>query len=366
MKINEIAIKENLLTKGPQFVGKALPRIERLPGETMKDAISRAKSELGGVKSADNLVSPAELSALRRDPTPPSSGPAVWRNPSTGEVSNVPPPGGGRIPPRPTGPGVTIDQLRTPTNGPAAMNLDSAKRAAQASAAKKAPAPKSAETTADDLSKEIKPGADAASGRREPSIDTPSDDLAKQIKPGADAPKTTGGQQSSGGKRDPSMDQPPPAGSSSGPGIHPDWSKPPSAAAPPVININTGKESGFPWKTTAAAAAFLGPTAYNQFSPPTAPKFPYTPLSLTGDALVSAGKNFMANQNIPGIDSVTPNNGQPVAPPTQTQVDKAIKSDPANQSVTRDIERWNRDHPDNQIKESYTNELNRLVYLSRL
>ena len=142
MKINEIALNENLRTDAAKLAGKALPRIERLPGETMKDAINRVKSELGGVKSADNLVSPEELSALRRDPVPPSSGPAVWRSPSTGEVSNVPPPGGGRIPPRPTGPGVTIDQLQTPTNGPAAMNIDSAKRAAQASAAKKAPAAK--------------------------------------------------------------------------------------------------------------------------------------------------------------------------------------------------------------------------------
>jgi hypothetical protein len=80
-----------------------------------------------------------------------------------------------------------------------------------------------------------------------------------------------------------------------------------------------------------------------------------------------AGINFMKNQKIPGIDSVTPvrNNDQPVAPPTQDAVDKAIKSDPANQSVTREIDDWNKKHPDNPIKESYTNELNRMVYLSR-
>ena len=56
MKINEIALNENVWTDAAKLAGKALPRIERLPGETMKDAINRVKSELGGVKSADNLV----------------------------------------------------------------------------------------------------------------------------------------------------------------------------------------------------------------------------------------------------------------------------------------------------------------------
>jgi len=337
MKINEIALNENLLTKGAQFVGKALPRIERLPGETMIDAIKRAKSELGGVKSADNLVSPAELSALRRDPVPSSSGPAVWRNPSTGEISSVPPAGGSRVPPRPTAPGVTVDQLRTPANGTASMNINSAKRAAQASAERRAAAPKPAET--------------------------PADDLAKQIKPGADAPKTTGG------RREPGMDA-----KASDDGIKftkaeiLDMMKR-QANQTPSINIGTdaAKKSSFPWKTTAAAAAFLGPTAYNQFSPPTAPKLSNTPLSLTGDALVSAGTNYMKNQNIPGVTSVTPvsNNEQPVTPVTQDAVDTAKKTDPANQEVTQEIEKWNRDHPDNPIKESHTNELNRIVFLSR-
>jgi hypothetical protein len=54
------------------------PRIERKPGESVSDAIKRAQAEKGGAVS-----------------TPPAAqGPAVWRNPRTGEVSSTPPGGG--------------------------------------------------------------------------------------------------------------------------------------------------------------------------------------------------------------------------------------------------------------------------------
>jgi hypothetical protein len=385
MKINEIAINE-----GIEKFGKYVFNTAKNAWELANDTKALSK---GGVKSADNLVSPAELSALRRDPAPPSSGPAVWRKRGDPNFDTTPstlqgPSTGGTVP-KPIVP-ATKSRANTsaydrevrnahdmnpgmPNKGKPSAEAEAyaAEKAAQAArtAAEKQAADDWAKAFgADDLSKQIKPG-----GRADPPM-TPggqaypemiAEPLPSWLSPkGAKGSKTTGGQQSSGSKRDPSMDQPPPAGPGGGPGVHPDWSKPPT----PVININTGKESSFPWKTTAAAAAFLGPTAYNQFSPPTAPKLSNTPLSLTGDALVYAGKNFMANQNIPGVKSVTPvsNNDQPVAPPTQDAVNNAIKSDPENQAVTQEIEKWNRDHPDNQIKESYTNELNRLVYLSRL
>jgi hypothetical protein len=51
MKINEIAINENkydtILGTG-KVAGKGLPRVQRLPGETTKDAITRTRAELGG------------------------------------------------------------------------------------------------------------------------------------------------------------------------------------------------------------------------------------------------------------------------------------------------------------------------------
>ena len=371
MKINEIALNENVWTNLAPLASKALPRIERLPGETMIDAIKRAKSELGGVKSADNLVSPAELSALRRDPVPSSSGPAVWRNPSTGEISSVPPAGGGRVPPWPTTPGVTVDQLQTPANGPAAMNIDSAKRAAQASAAKKAPAAKPAETPApkpsDDLAKQIKPGADAPGVRQDPSINTPTDDLAKQIKPGADAPKTTGGRQ-----------EPSKSGQSSGENklsiddverLHKLYTTNPAAAQ--AAEKEAAKKSGIPWGKAAAATGVLGlPTAYNKLSPPDWPKAEYTPYSVLGNLGVKAGKNLWKNTDMPTVDFVDPTSNitsnADTTIPSKPQVDTAIKNDPANQEVTQQIEKWNQDHPDNPIKEAYTNELNRMVYLSRL
>jgi hypothetical protein len=54
------------------------PRIERRPGESVSDAIKRAQAEKGGAVS-----------------TPPAAqGPAVWRNPRTGEVGSTPPGGG--------------------------------------------------------------------------------------------------------------------------------------------------------------------------------------------------------------------------------------------------------------------------------
>jgi hypothetical protein len=362
MKINEIALNENVWTDAAKLAGKALPRIERLPGETMKDAITRAKSELGGVKSADNLVSPEELSALRAQAsTPSSSGPAVWTKRGDLVPSSVPP-SSPAVPSdpavwrrRPPSEPVAIPQ-RNPTSGPAAMNLQAAERMRQASAERRAAAPKPAEAPpADDWTKQV--------GSRTSETLPAADDLAQQIRPGKETPKTTGD------RREPSMNQP-----ASGENklsiddverLHKLWTTNPAAAQ--AAEKEVAKKSSFPWKTTAAAAAFLGPTAYNQFSPPTAPKLSNTPLSLTGDALVSAGKNFMANHDIPGIDSVTPvSNNQPVAPPAQDAVQKAIKSDPENQAVSKEIDDWNKKHPDNPIKESYTNELNRLVYLSRL
>ena len=392
MKINEIAINESLATRAAKLVGKALPRVERLPGETMKDAIKRTQAELSGVKSADNLVSPEEMAALRRDPVPssgpvagtntgsgfqapgrviptqantsynlnlpktsaaadpvpPSSGPAVWRRPGeTGGGSSVPPAGGGRIPPRPTGPGVTIDQLRTPTNGPAAMNIDSAKRAAQASAAKKAPAAKPAETPA--------PAAD---------------DLAQQIRPGVDTPTT------SGGRQDPSMGSPslPPLSGDDGMKFTKaeilDMMKR-QAAETPSINIGTdaAKKSSFPWKTTAAAA-IAGPKAYNLITPKDWPKLPDSVANWPLNAADTVWKNFKDNTGVPTVTSVTPADttvspDEVTPPPSPDTVNNAIKNDTENQAVTQEIEKWNREHPDNPIKEGYTNELNRIVFLSR-
>ena len=365
MKINEIAINENVWTKNAALAAKALPRIERLPGETMVDAIKRATSELGGVKSADNLASPT------------SPGPAVWRRPGeTGGGSSVPPAGGGRVPPRPTGPGVTVDQLRTPANGTASMNIDSAKRAAQTHAAKRAPAPKSAETpapksAADDLSKQIKPGADAPGQRQDPSINTPADDLAKQIRPGTDTPKTPGGRQ------EPSMNQP-----ASGENkfsiddverLQKMFKSDPAAAqaAAKEAGIDLSNPGIFrrnPWKTAAAALSL--PTVYNKLSPTDWPKAEYTPYSVLGDLGVKAGKNLWKQTDMPKVDfvdptsNITPSADAPL--PSENQVDTAIKNDPANQEVSQEIEKWNREHPDNPIKENYTNELNRMVYLSKL
>jgi len=341
MKINEIAINE-----GIEKLGKYVFNTAKNAWELANDTKALSK---GGVKSADNLVSPEELSALRRDPVPPSSGPAVWRNPSTGEVSNVPPAGGGRIPPRPTGPGVTIDQLRTPTNGPAAMNIDSAKRAAQASAQRRAAAPKSAET----------PAAKPAETPAPKPAETPVDDLAKEIKPGADKSKAPGG------REEPSMGSP-----AAAPGVHPDWSKPPPAAAPPVIHINTGKESGFPWIKSALGAAVV-PPLYNLVTPKDWPKLPDSVANWPLNAANTVWKNFKDNTGVPTVTSVTPADttvspGEVTPPPSTDTVNNAIKNDPANQAVTQEIDDWNKKHPDNPIKESYTNELNRMVYLSRL
>jgi len=375
MKINEIALNENVWTNLAPLASRALPRIERLPGETMKDAIKRATSELGGVKSADNLVSPAELSALRRDPVPPSSGPAVWTKRGDSVPSSVSPAGGGRVSPRPTGPGVTVDQLQTPANGIASMNIDSAKRAAQANAAKRAPAPKSAETpapkpAADDLSKQIKPGADAPGQRQDPSINTPADDLAKQIRPGTDTPKTPGG------RAEPSMNQP--ASGENKLSIDDVERLQKMFKSDPAAAQAAAKEAGIdlsnpgifrrnPWKTAAAALSL--PTVYNKLSPTDWPKAEYTPYSVLGDLGVKAGKNLWKQTDMPKVDfvdptsNITPSADAPL--PSEKQVDTAIKNDPANQEVSQEIEKWNREHPDNPIKESYTNELNRMVFLSR-
>ena len=71
----------------------AKPRVERRPGESVEDAIKRAQGE----KSAPT-VRPAEPApATTSAPTPASQtgqGPAVWRDPRTGEVSSTPPGGG--------------------------------------------------------------------------------------------------------------------------------------------------------------------------------------------------------------------------------------------------------------------------------
>ena len=61
--------------------------------------------------------------------------------------------------------------------------------------------------------------------------------------------------------------------------------------------------------------------------------------------------------------NITPSADAPL--PSEKQVDTAIKNDPANQEVSQEIEKWNREHPNNPIKEGYTNELNRIVFLSR-
>jgi len=309
----------------------------------MKDAITRAKSELGGVKSADNLVSPEEMAALRRDPVP-SSGPAVWRRPGeTGGGSSVPPASGGQVPPRPTAPGVTVDQLRTPANGTASMNIDSAKRAAAANAAKRAPAPKSAETPAPK------------------SAETPADDLAKQIRPGTDTPKTPSGRQ------DPGMD--PPASGENKFSI--DDVERLFKAGQPAAAQAAAKEAGIdlskpgifrrnPLKTGIGVAI---PDLYNQLSPSTAPKLPYTPGEAVIDLGKYFGKNFMANQNIPGIKSVTPvvnNQSNQKNPPTDAEIQQRVDNDP-------DMQALNKKRADAGLPplEESTNELNRLVFLSR-
>ena len=388
MKINEIAINE-----GIEKLGKYVFNTAKNAWELANDTKVFSK---GGVKSADNLASPT------------SPGPAVWRRPGeTGGGSSVPPAGGGRVPPRPAGPGVTIDQLRTPTNGVASMNLDSAKRAAQANAAKRASALKSAETPApkpaaddlarqvspaDDLSKEIKPG-----GRADPPM-TPggqaypemiAEPLPSWLFPkGAKGSKTPSGRQepsinrsaepttSSGSRQEPSM-----SGQSSGENklsiddverLHKLYTTNPAAAqaAAKEAGIDLSNPGIFrrnPWKTAAAALSL--PTVYNKLSPTDWPKAEYTPYSVLGDLGVKAGKNLWKQTDMPKVDfvdptsNITPSADAPL--PSEKQVDTAIKNDPANQEVTQEIEKWNREHPDNPIKENYTNELNRMVYLSR-
>lgn len=358
MKINEISINENKY----DFIRKALPRVERLPGETVVDAIKRATSEIGGVKSADNLVSPEKMAALRRDPVPPSSGPAVWRNPRTGEVSSRPFSGSDDWPGRRPlpGPRVTIDQLRTPANGPAAMNIDSAKKAAQANAAKKAPAAKPApapaakpaETPADDLAKQIKPGDDAAGVRQDPSIDTPVDDLAKQIKPGA-------GPTPPGGQAEPGMSS---AAASDTVTMPRDFAdrllslaeRNPAAAkaAAEKAGIPWGKIVGYP---TAALAATVGAgTAWDAMTPDYVPKVPPILNAKNWVPTITPTKN---------TGSTEPENLPSVVAPTDDQLQTIRDNDPAYQAAQKNLERAIKDA---QSTNESTSELNRLVYLSRL
>jgi hypothetical protein len=125
-----------------------------------------------------------------------------------------------------------------------------------------------------------------------------------------------------------------------------------------------------PLKKTIGTAALVGPDAYNQFSPPTAPKLPYTPGEAGWDLFNYAGTNFMANHGKAGVDNVVPNttnnkSDNDWTPPSQDAVDAAKDTNPEHQAATKEIDQWNRDHPDNPIKEGYTNELNRIVFLSR-
>jgi len=368
MKINEIALNENVWTDAAKYAGKTLPRIKPRPGESVVDAIKRVQAELGGVKSSDNLISADELAALRAQAsTPPSSGPAVWSrrgdpnfNPtsSTGNTPSVRP-----AAPEPTGAAVPSDPAvwrrrapsdpvvlpqQNPTNGPAAMNLQAAERMRQASAERRAAAPKPAETPAP------KPA------------EAPADDLAKQIKPGDETTKTTGGRQ------EPGMDA-----KASDDGIKftkaeiLDMMKRQADRTPSInIGTDTAKKSSFPWKKTAAATAIAGPELYNLATPKNWSKFPDSVAHWPYNAANTVWQNFKDNTGVPTIQSVTP--AADTAPPStitppvdQTTADNAIKNDPENKSVTQDIEQWNRDHPNSQIKEAYTSELNRIVFLSK-
>lgn len=355
MKINEIALNENVWTDAAKLAGKTLPRIERLPGETMIDAIKRAKSELGGVKSADNLVSPEELSALRKDPVPPSSGPAVWSrrgDPNFDYMSSALEPTSGYVRPRvlePIGSGpsdpavwrrrppsdpVALPQ-RNPTNGPAAMNLQAAERMRQANAEKRAAAAPAAKPPEAPTPK----SAEAPGGLKEPSMGSAA------APAGDDGIKFTKAEILDMMKR--------------------------QAAETPSINIGTdaAKKSSFPWKT-AATAAIAGPEAYNLATPKDWPKLPDSVAHWPYNAAGTVWQNFKDNSGVPTVNSVTPADttaspSEITPPPSADAVDTAIKNDPANQEVSQEIEKWNREHPNNPIKESHTNELTRIVFLSR-
>jgi hypothetical protein len=408
MKINEIAINE-----GIEKLGKYVFNTAKNAWELANDTKALSK---GGVKSADNLVSPAELSALRRDPVPPSSGPAVWRKRGDPNFDTTPgtlqgPSTGGTIPkpivpaPKPRANTSAYDQEvlnrhdmnpRMPNKGKPSAEADAfaAEKAAQAerTAVEK-------QAAADDLARQVSPGADppmtsggqadpemiaeplpswlspkgakgskTTGGRQEPSINRPADDLAKQIKPGADAPKTTGSQQSSGG----------PGPTPPGPGMGPPVSGEnkfsiddverivrmgrSTPAAAQAAEKEVAKKSGMgPWSKAAAGglgatiAYELGTGAYNKFKPeawPAAPGAPQGSLNLDTPPVTPPPQDWKPSgvTNQPSAAPAASTND-----PTEEELQKAREADPE----------WQELHKKDKVNES-TNELNRMVYLSRL
>ena len=379
MKINEIALNENVWTDAAKLAGKALPRIERLPGETMIDAIKRTTSALGGVKSADNLASP--------------SGPAVWRRPgdpkfdTTLSTASVPSTSG-TIPkpivPAPKTRANTSAYDREvlsrhdlnpgmPNKGKPSSEAEKYLELKQAQAARTAAEKQAAAddwtrqvSPADDLSKEIKPSADAVGGRREPSINTPADDLAKQIKPGADAPKTTGGRQ------EPGMGSPTAAS---------DTVTMPKdvmdrilklAERDPVAAKSAAEEAGIPWGKvlgygTLGTAAIASPAIYNAYKPDYLPAAPAWSDVTNAVKITPAGDDTSPSAapvyTPPAAEwpaapaAAQPVSAAPTDDPTEAELQQAREADPEWQRLNKELK-------DRGLNES-TKQLNRIVFLSR-
>ena len=444
MKINEIALNENVWTDAAKLAGKALPRIERLPGETMIDAIKRTTSKLGGVKSADNLASPSGPVAgtntgsgfqapgrviptqantsynlnlpktSAADPVPPSSGPAVWRRPGDPKFDTTPstlqgPSTSGTIPkktivpaPKPRADTSAYDQeVRNAHDlNPGMPNKGKPSAEAEAYAAEKAAqAARTAvekQAAADDLARQVSPGADppmtsggqaapemiaeplpswlspkgakgskTTGGRQEPSINAPADDLANQIKPGADAPKTTSSQQSSINRpaepanginlsKDEVLDLIKNNRSGGGGGG--------GGGAAQAAEKEVAQKSGMgPWGKAAAvtlglpAAYTLGTGAYNKFKPDEWPEAPGAPqLKVIPPVVTPEPQDWSPGGVVPAEPAAS---AAATNDPTPDQIKTALENDPKWQDLQRQKKELG-------IDES-TKQLNRMVYLSR-
>jgi hypothetical protein len=402
MKINEIAINE-----GIEKLGKYVFNTAKNAWELANDTKALSK---GGVKSADNLVSPAELSALRRDPTPPSSGPAVWRKRGDPNFDTTPgtlqgPSTGGTIPkpivpaPKPRANTSAYDQEvrkahdmnpSMPNKGKPSSEAEKYLELKQAQAARTAAEKQAA---ADDLARQVSPGADppmtsggqaapemiaeplpswlspkgakgskTTGGRQEPSINRPADDLAKQIKPGAEAPKTPGGRQ------EPSM-----SGQSSGENKFSmdDVERIAKLVkSDPVAAKAAAEEAGIPWGKvlgygTLAAAAIASPAIYNKTKPEWAPAAPswldvtnavkITPADGSTPAATPVYTPPAADWPAAAASAAQP---APTNDPTVDEIKAALENDPKWQDLQRQKKELG-------IDES-TKLLNRMVFLSRL
>jgi hypothetical protein len=374
MKINEIATNEGLEKILPRIFGngakvaKSAGRME--PGfGPLPSAANAGQAELGGIKATDNLLTPAEHSALFPQTTTGTTGakpkPRADTSAYDREVRNA----------HDMNPGMP-NKGKPSSEAEKYLELKQA-QAARTAAEKQAAADDLARqvSPADDLSKEIKPGADTpktSGGRREPSMGSaasPADDWTKKV--GSRTSEKPPARQTSGDRLEPGIDAPAASTAADAPRYTMDEyrrfqellsTNPAAAQAAQAAEKEVAKKSGMgPWSKAAAGtlgatiAYELGSGAYNKFKPeawPAAPGAPQGSLNLDTPPVTPPPQDWKPSgvTNQPSAAPAASTND-----PTEEELQKAREADPE----------WQELHKKDKVNES-TNELNRMVYLSRL